>query len=1398
MADEKKPKKKKPTDPAAAASGGIPVAPPRPPLDDVDSHEYADAVRAALSGAKDNEQSPEVQQEPPERSFWQTLLHGGQSDKGFIGGTIEEARSVARGVVGGIAEGISGLKPHGMDRVAVRSDVDPETVDRSPTKSLVDTKRLGAGIKAGRDKVLGKRSDDPIAGFVESVSQFTTGFIAARGMGTGRAAIYGRGAAADMFAFDPYEASIAELAAGAPKWTGLHLLGELLSVDGDDSELVARIKRGTEGVLIGAGIDKLIAVTRSVRAGKAAASAKDPAEKAALEVKSAQEAAKAQAYHEGTLGTTEPVVARPAADGDGWELVNVQSLRRKAAEKMDPTLAEELRIAKEEAVTDHMTGVPNRRALDAALARAEADPNLSIVVFDANNFKHVNKLMGDDAGDVAIKDVAGAIRQAAEEAGVGVRSVFRRGGDEFTVIAPNDIADKVRARAEEIYGTRQYGETEVSLTGSVGENYRAAGAPLQAAKAARKAGVAPSPSAASEGAPGSTAGPSLKVKDAAEAQVLAAEMNHGLRERTLAAKGMNPEQTAAGFAKMRALIANNDLAGIKSLMEESDHFNVSYMDGEKESLAAIEMVSRMWKGLIDEGQARGQKVEDIIRAAREGLGLMTESQAHRAVVKDLDAQKGQSIRNLAADMYLKWRGQKLAGLASRMDARPHDNILIEEFREGYLKLLETQRALAAANSEAGRNFRMMQERNNPLTEGAAPRPDGSPAAPKDAAASPSGTKGTTDTPPIDPAIAKAPWMQEDLATYVAGMKVREIRAVATMVRLADGKPRNLYAVAHSARVIQETGFTKGALELFINNILSGVKTALTAGISGALVTGLDVAGKIGGGLARRDMAQAREGYDLGVSLIGEVNDSLKGMVAAIKLGRSVINPMPRHIVIGGITGELVRGQGRLLIGADEFVVVANYRARVRAKSLRMGRADGLEGEALLARVERDLEAAYDKETGMATLSEPLEAGDRAAMRTPLGDDTHGGKLHNYVSGEDWAKWVAPFVRTSVNLWRTGVETTPVLNLLYKKNREIMARGGPEAAELHARSVIAGTVYAAMFMYGKDNVTGRGPSDPALRKLWRGKDGRSHQPYSIRVGGKWISYRRGDPLGMMIGMTADLRTMIHEIGNDDPTVAEFATSIVAAIASNLSSKTHMAGITLATDAFSSNDGPSMERWLSGIASGLAVPSAVAQFNDDGTMREVQSIGDAIINRIPGWSKTLDPRFNMFGEPELKAAGTMNRNVNPFTFVDAGRSVEDDLFLLGKGFSSPSRTETIGGAKVDFGDRQKWDNGSGKSPYVRWMELIRDQDLRSDMEKLVRSERWKRPSGTGENPGGRRWDMASGIKEAAYQKALAKVLREYPLLKDHRRMLMKRDAAAYRGGEAGVEKFDANQALKSLGN
>jgi hypothetical protein len=533
----------------------------------------------------------------------------------------------------------------------------------------------------------------------------------------------------------------------------------------------------------------------------------------------------------------------------------------------------------------------------------------------------------------------------------------------------------------------------------------------------------------------------------------------------------------------------------------------------------------------------------------------------------------------------------------------------------------------------------------------------------------------------------------------------------------------------------------------------------------------------------------REGADIMWGNFKYIAENLKGMAASLRAGRSIINPQPQHIAAGGVTGSVIRVPGRVLTAADEFARITAYRAYVRAKSLRIGREQGLSGAALESRVAEDLRGAIDPETGIATLPEALRYAEVPTMSAPLGKETLGGGFQTFVNNHVEARFIAPFVKASVNIFRYVHKSIPFLNKLNAEVRATLAQGGEEATILRTRSYVAGSIYAfGLYQASAGNLTGRGPSDPDLRRMWL----KNHQPYSIRVGGKWISYARLDPLATPLGLISDLSTIIHESNDKAVEPTDMAYATVSALFYNLSSKSYLSGITQFAEAWGSNDPHATARWMQNFLANALVPQAVNSLNPDDVYRDVQSMADAVIARIPGWSQTLDPKFDIFGEPQMKVPGLLNRN-QILTAKDTGRSVEDDLLALGHGLSPLS--PKIEGGLINLQDRHAFDNGTGKSPFIRMMELIRrpangDQSLREAMNELVRSSTWQQASdGTSLFPGGERWIRAAALKNKYESRALRQVMDEYPKLMNQMRAVRRMRGAAITSGESGVQQIES---------
>ncbi len=106
---------------------------------------------------------------------------------------------------------------------------------------------------------------------------------------------------------------------------------------------------------------------------------------------------------------------------------------------------------REMAMADALTGLANRRQLDAVLetALAEADrmqTPMSCLMLDVDHFKRFNDMFGHDAGDAVLREVGAVLKALTRDHGLA----FRYGGEEFLLLMPDLGADQAMRRAEEI------------------------------------------------------------------------------------------------------------------------------------------------------------------------------------------------------------------------------------------------------------------------------------------------------------------------------------------------------------------------------------------------------------------------------------------------------------------------------------------------------------------------------------------------------------------------------------------------------------------------------------------------------------------------------------------------------------------------------------------------------------------------------------------------------------------------------------------------------------------------------------------------------------------------------------------------------------------------------------
>jgi diguanylate cyclase len=114
-------------------------------------------------------------------------------------------------------------------------------------------------------------------------------------------------------------------------------------------------------------------------------------------------------------------------------------------------LRENLEELRQEAITDSLTGLANRKFFDAKLREAvavhmESGAALSLLMLDIDHFKAFNDSFGHQVGDEVLKVVARVLKDGVK----GRDTPARYGGEEFTVVLPETCLEDAITVAEHL------------------------------------------------------------------------------------------------------------------------------------------------------------------------------------------------------------------------------------------------------------------------------------------------------------------------------------------------------------------------------------------------------------------------------------------------------------------------------------------------------------------------------------------------------------------------------------------------------------------------------------------------------------------------------------------------------------------------------------------------------------------------------------------------------------------------------------------------------------------------------------------------------------------------------------------------------------------------------------
>ena len=505
------------------------------------------------------------------------------------------------------------------------------------------------------------------------------------------------------------------------------------------------------------------------------------------------------------------------------------------------------------------------------------------------------------------------------------------------------------------------------------------------------------------------------------------------------------------------------------------------------------------------------------------------------------------------------------------------------------------------------------------------------------------------------------------AADVAALKTLDGDALAKLLVATQGNPEGI------RRVISPSLWRRGldaAQFLYVNNLLWNPTTHAVN-----LTTNLYMVGarplerilgsfKVGGESGQRIRAEnwrqliylgaslheswgtALEAWRLGDGLLSAHNTEAWG--AGGGLGASAARARFRqwdslgnvlHNVIAVAAPKAIGAPTRALGAADELVKQVVYRSKVMANAHMDGISAGLHGDDLDAFVRHKLSQAFD-DAGRGTDAAALHEARVATFQQDLLPGTGEHTVQDVVNRHPALKFVLPFVRTPANVLRYGVKMTPFLNRLQEEYRQ-MIRGamGPEAQAQAAGQMAMGGLFMGLsgYLAATGTITGGGPRDPKLKAALLATGWRPYSYARRHADGSttYYDFGRFDPVGLPFGIVADLMDTAmreHEGEGLGPKAAAAAQAAALGLMQSMASKTYLRNLGQAIDAILSPDEDKSERFAGRTAAGfLPFSSGLRFINPDPYLREARSFVDQIKATVPGFSESLPPRRDIWGDP-----------------------------------------------------------------------------------------------------------------------------------------------------------------------
>lgn len=195
---------------------------------------------------------------------------------------------------------------------------------------------------------------------------------------------------------------------------------------------------------------------------------------------------------------------------------------------------------------------------------------------------------------------------------------------------------------------------------------------------------------------------------------------------------------------------------------------------------------------------------------------------------------------------------------------------------------------------------------------------------------------------------------------------------------------------------------------------------------------------------------------------------------------------------------------------------------------------------------KELVVGGEMATG-STLEQAKRTGDYTLFRQkfdPEGELGQGGllkvwdKWNTAIQGlrrSPGGNWIVPFLQTPTNILKQGVEYSPLGALTIP--------GASKPLEQLSKTLIGSAVFTGAYGLAANNLTTwAAPTNPKEKELFYAA---GIQPYSVKVGDKWVSYSKLGPLSYPIAMAAALKWAAEQ-NPDQGTIENVGNGLMGAL------------------------------------------------------------------------------------------------------------------------------------------------------------------------------------------------------------------------------------------------------------